>query len=477
MDVAIQPNGKILIGGRYRTEAVGSTPSVQKSFLIRLNNDGSRDETFQVPDDEEKIIKVFKLLPDGKIIAAKEAFVSDTARQTVVQRYNANGSLDSSFNAGIGANGVINALIVLPDGKIMIGGKFTAFNNQPRANLAKLNADGSLNATTYAANQDVLSLTLDNQQRVLVGGSFTTIAIGNGQNVTRPYAARLITSAELARTRFDFDGDGRADFAVFNAASGDWSILGNQSNNPANTRFGLSGDKAAPADFDGDGKTDIAVYRPSEGVWYIMQSSAGFTAVRWGTPEDKPAAGDFDGDGKADVAVWRPSSGVWYILQSSDNKLSAVQFGQSGDIVLPGVDFDGDARADIAVFRPSNGVFYWLASGSNNQFRAVQFGSTGDIPAIGDYNGDGKADLTVFRPSNGIWYQYLTTPSGDYTFAAAGFGQSGDVPVPADYNGDGKTDIAVRRGAVWHLSLSGQSYSAVTFGDANAQAVAAVNNQ
>jgi hypothetical protein len=208
-----------------------------------------------------------------------------------------------------------------------------------------------------------------------------------------------------------------------------------------------------------------------------MQSSAGFTAVRWGTPEDKPAAGDFDGDGKADVAIWRPSSGVWYILQSSDNKLSAVQFGQSGDIVLPGVDFDGDARADIAVFRPSNSVFYWLASGSNNQFRAVQFGSTGDIPAIGDYNGDGKADLTVFRPSNGIWYQYLTTPSGDYTFAAAGFGQSGDVPVPADYNGDGKTDIAVRRGAVWHLSLSGQSYSAVTFGNANAQAVAAVNNQ
>ena len=41
-------------------------------------------------------------------------------------------------------------------------------------------------------------------------------------------------------------------------------------------------------DYDGDGRADIAVYRPSAGVWFMLESTAGFSAVPFGTAEDVP---------------------------------------------------------------------------------------------------------------------------------------------------------------------------------------------
>jgi hypothetical protein len=182
----------------------------------------------------------------------------------------------------------------------------------------------------------------------------------------------------------DYDGDGYTDLAVFRPSNGNWSIR--YSSRSLETQqppydvtfpFGFGTDKPVPADYDGDGRADVAVFRPSNGYWYILRSSDnGVSYIPFGIGTDKTVQGDYDGDLKTDVAVFR--DGIWYILRSSDNGFVAVNWGLSTDKPVPG-DYDGDGKFDAAVFRPSTGIWYVLKS-SDSSFVAQPWGISEDTP-------------------------------------------------------------------------------------------------
>jgi hypothetical protein len=255
----------------------------------------------------------------------------------------------------------------------------------------------------------------------------------------------------------DFDGDSRADVAVWRPTSGDWNIIHSSDNSSATvSNWGEQalGDVAVPGDYDGDNKTDVAVWRSGEGNWYVIQSSTNTSIIQnWGQAGDLPVPADFDGDRKTDFAVFRPSDGNWYIKRSTGGSL-AQGWGTSGDKPVA-ADYDGDGKADVAVFRPTEGNWY-IRNSSNNAASVRGWGASGDRPVAGDYDGDGLDDIAVFRPIEGNWY---IKNSFDNSSRVQGWGDSTDRAVPADYDGDGRTDIAVFRPSEgnWYIINSSTS--------------------
>ena len=136
----MQVDGKILIGGAF-TNFNGTA----RNYLARINADGSLDTGFN--PNADSYVNGLAVQADGKILLVGDfTTVSGTTRNRIA-RINANGSLDTGFNPNANGginNGGINCVTVQADGKILVGGGFTAIGGIGRNLIARLNANGSL---------------------------------------------------------------------------------------------------------------------------------------------------------------------------------------------------------------------------------------------------------------------------------------------------------------------------------------------
>lgn len=439
--IALQADGKILIGGGF-----SAVNGISRRAIARLHANGSLDTTF-TPNIGGLSTSKIVVQPDGKIIVGGGFTTVNGSPIANVVRLNQDGSVDTSFSIGGGANNSVTAILVLPDSKIYLGGTFSSFNGISRRSLVRLQSNGTVDEA-FAPNlsSGVNAIVRLPNNKIVVGGAVTA----NADAAPRQKILRLLDDGSVD---FSFDVSG----ATYNSSSGTVWHLGIQPDGDilaAGQFDGISGvarsgfarllmnTNVTPAifDFDGDGRTDISVFRPSSGIWYRINSYFNqFRATAWGTNGDVIVPSDFDGDFRTDIAVFRPDSGVWYVFKSSNNSFLVSAFGTQGDIAVPG-DYDGDGKADIAIFRPSDRN--WWINRSTGGLVATQFGATGDKPVAADYDGDGKSDIAIYRPSgiNGAeWWVQRSSNGGVF---ATQFGQPTDKAVPGDYTGDGKADIA-----------------------------------
>ncbi|MCS6824585.1 MAG: hypothetical protein NZ529_09840, partial [Cytophagaceae bacterium] len=189
-NLALQPDGKILIGGWF-TEYDG-TP---RNCIARLNPDGSLDQSFDPGSGANNHIHYLALQPDGKILIGGWFSSYNGVTRNRIARINSDGSLDASFDPGSGVNDTIHSFILQPDGKILIFGNFTSYNGTTRKKIARLHADGTLDLSFDAgtgANDQILSYALQPDGKILIGGWFTAY---NG--TPRKYIARLNPDGSL----------------------------------------------------------------------------------------------------------------------------------------------------------------------------------------------------------------------------------------------------------------------------------------
>lgn len=171
LKILVQSDGKIIAVGEFTNFNGLST-----NRIIRLNPDGSRDDSFIIGNGANNAVRTAALTADGSIIIAGNfTNYSGTARNRIAKILE-NGAIDPTFAPGTGFNNTVNDIVILSDGRIAAGGTFQNFNGVGRNRLAIIQPDGSLDQSFDAsggANNTVQRIALQPDGKLLITGSFT----------------------------------------------------------------------------------------------------------------------------------------------------------------------------------------------------------------------------------------------------------------------------------------------------------------
>ena len=188
--IALQPDGKIVVGGGFT-----SANSITYRRAVRLLSDGTVDTSFADPNFDNYVSDI-AIRDDGKIIFGGAFTTANGNAYARVARVNSNGTVDTGFtNPAVGD--VVSRVKIASDGKLLITGGFNAVGSPPQTynRLARLSENGPVDTTFVnpALNNNTTALTIQPDGKILVGGTFTSL-VGPA---TRTRLARLNSDGSL----------------------------------------------------------------------------------------------------------------------------------------------------------------------------------------------------------------------------------------------------------------------------------------
>lgn len=170
--IAMQEDGKTLLGGSFTTY-----DTVPQNRIMRISNDGMKDISFNIGSGFNNPVKTIVVQTNGKILVGGNFTLYNQQPAKHIIRLNQDGTKDASFNIGLGFNENVSAIALQPDGKLLVGGYFTQYNGQPQNYFIRLNSDGTKDTTYNVENifdARITALLLQQDGKVVVGGNFTT---------------------------------------------------------------------------------------------------------------------------------------------------------------------------------------------------------------------------------------------------------------------------------------------------------------
>ena len=214
--MALQPDGKVLIAGDFTM-----VNGIARNRVARMNTDGSLDTTFDPGTGSAATVRALALQPDGKILVGGDfTTFAGTAREYIA-RLNPNGTLDTGFvgpDFGGTSGWRVHALALQPDGKILAGGVFYFSGASNKASLVRMSTSGAVDSTfnvgagahlagNTSSLRTVYTIAVQRDGGIVLGGDFTGF---NG--ATHNYLARVESSAGALDALFNPSAD-----AVVNA--------------------------------------------------------------------------------------------------------------------------------------------------------------------------------------------------------------------------------------------------------------------
>lgn len=188
--VAVQADGGVLFAGDFTSiSAAGAALRV-----ARIPKTGGLDRDFTPGGTTTGDVNAMAVLLNGDVLVGGSfTSIAGDARTYLARLIGSTGALSSSFSPTL--NGVVHSVVVQMDGKFLVGGDFTLVNGVIRRRIARFNADGTLDAEFIPAditNGSVLAIELDPAGRIYVGGSFQDV-----DGASRPHLVRLLANGSV----------------------------------------------------------------------------------------------------------------------------------------------------------------------------------------------------------------------------------------------------------------------------------------